>query len=179
MTQESDLAVEVRRSARRRRTVSAYVRDGRLVVLVPASFSAAQEAEWVARMRDKLERSSARRHRTDDDLTARARSLSRDHLGGRARPSSIRWVDNQASRWGSCTTTTGEIRISRAVAPLPIWVQDYVILHELAHLLEPGHGPRFWALLQSYPRLERARGYLSGYASAAGGAPAAADDEGC
>jgi hypothetical protein len=38
----------------------------------------------------------------------------------------------------------------------------------LAHLIEPGHGPRFWALLGDYPKLERARGYLDGVAHAAG-----------
>jgi predicted metal-dependent hydrolase len=51
---------------------------------------------------------------------------------------------------------------------MPEWVVDYVLLHELAHLLVPGHGPAFWAMLESYPRLERARGYLEGVAGAAG-----------
>jgi predicted metal-dependent hydrolase len=49
---------------------------------------------------------------------------------------------------------------------VPPWVLDYVLLHELAHLLEPGHGPAFWALLESYPRTERARGYLEGLSAA-------------
>lgn len=51
---------------------------------------------------------------------------------------------------------------------MPSWVLDYVLLHELAHLLEPRHGPAFWALLESYPRTERARGYLEGISAAAG-----------
>ena len=41
-----------------------------------------------------------------------------------------------------------------------------VLLHELAHLLVPGHGPRFWRLLEAYPRTERAKGYLEGVAAA-------------
>jgi predicted metal-dependent hydrolase len=51
---------------------------------------------------------------------------------------------------------------------MPGYVLDYVILHELAHLLVGGHGPDFWALLAAYPRLERARGYLDGVAAASG-----------
>jgi hypothetical protein len=38
----------------------------------------------------------------------------------------------------------------------------------LAHLLVPNHGAKFWALLEAYPRTERARGYLEGYARSDG-----------
>jgi hypothetical protein len=71
------------------------------------------------------------------------------------------------TQWASCTPAEGTIRMSRRLASLPDWVADYVLLHELAHLLEPGHGPRFWALVQRYPRTERARGYLDGVSAAA------------
>ncbi len=161
-------AVEVRRSARRRRTVSAYEESGRLVVLIPATFSRAQEAHWVDRMRAKVEAKSARRSPGDTELGSRAEGLSRRYLAGRARPSSVRWVGNQQRRWGSCTPATGAIRISDQVRGMPDWVLDYVLLHELAHLIEPGHGPGFWALLSGYPRLERARGYLEGVAAGPG-----------
>ena len=49
---------------------------------------------------------------------------------------------------------------------MPRWVLDYVLLHELAHLLHAGHGPEFWAELDAYPRTARARGFLEGYAYA-------------
>jgi hypothetical protein len=51
---------------------------------------------------------------------------------------------------------------------MPPWVIDYVLVHELAHLLVPRHGLDFWALVDRYPRTERARGYLQGVAAAAG-----------
>jgi predicted metal-dependent hydrolase len=50
---------------------------------------------------------------------------------------------------------------------MPRWVVDYVLVHELAHLLEPGHGKRFWAWVDRYPKAERAKGYLTGWSAAA------------
>ena len=162
------VTVEVRRSAKRRRTVSAYRQEGRLVVLVPARMSRAEEGEWVRTMVARIAASEQRRQRSDGDLEQRALALSREHLGGRAVPASVRWVSNQNSRWGSCTPAEGSIRLSDKLRGMPGWVVDYVLLHELAHLLQPGHGPEFWQLLRGYPRLERARGYLQGVSAAAG-----------
>jgi predicted metal-dependent hydrolase len=162
------LSVEVRRSARRRRTVSAY-RDGdTVVVLLPAGLARAQEQHWIRTMLERLDLQEQRRKPSDDALHERAADLSRRFLGGLARPRSVRWVENQGSRWGSCTPTDGTIRVSARLRGVPTWVLDYVLLHELAHLLEPRHGPAFWALLESYPRTERARGYLEGVSAAAG-----------
>ena len=159
--------VEVRRSKRRRRTVSAY-RDGdRIVVLIPASMSRKQEAEWVETMVARLERSEARRRPSDEDLLRRARKLSDDYFGGLAVPEVVRWVDNQRSRWGSCTPGDRSIRLSARLQSMPPWVVDYVLVHELAHLLEAGHNERFWAWVDRYPRAERAKGYLSGWSAAA------------
>jgi predicted metal-dependent hydrolase len=162
--------VEVRRSARRRRTVSAY-RDGeRIVVMIPGRFTRAEEAEWVAKMVARLDagtQHARRRGTTDVALARRAAELSATYLGGRARPASVRWVGTMRTRWASCTPADRTIRMSDKLREMPTWVQDYVLLHELAHLLVPGHGPDFWALTARYPRTERARGYLDGVSAAA------------
>ncbi len=159
--------VEVRRSKRRRRTVSAY-RDGdRVVVMIPASLSRREEAEWVEKMLTRLERSERRRRPSDDDLMRRAQDLSDRYLGGLATPESVRWVDNQQTRWGSCTPGDRTIRLSARLQAMPTWVVDYVLVHELAHLLEPGHDASFWAWVDRYPRAERAKGYLVGWSAAA------------
>ncbi|MFD1830044.1 M48 family metallopeptidase [Streptomyces desertarenae] len=158
--------VEVRRSARRRRTVSAYREGGRTVVLIPARMSEAEERRWVDVMLDKLAAQESRRTLGDAELAERAARLSGQYLQGRARPATVRWVTNQNTRWGSCTPAEGSIRLSHRLQGMPEYVVDYVILHELAHLLVPGHGPRFWRLLESYPRTERARGFLEGVAAA-------------
>jgi hypothetical protein len=103
---------------------------------------------------------------SDAELMARAAVLSERYLGGRAVPSSVRWVDNMVSRWGSCTPMEKTIRISRRLFGLPEYVVDYVLLHELVHLIVPGHGPAFWAELAGFERLERAKGFLEGLAAA-------------
>jgi len=159
-------AVEVVRSARRRRTISAYRSGERIIVQVPARMSRAEEAQWVDKMVRRVLAGERRLLRSDAELMTRAGELSLRYLGGKARPAAVRWVDNQAQRWGSCTPEDGTIRLSRRLVGMPDYVVDYVLLHELAHLLEPGHGDAFWALLDGYPRLERARGFLEGVTAA-------------
>jgi predicted metal-dependent hydrolase len=159
--------VDVRRSARRRRTVSAY-RDGdRTVVLIPARMSRAEERRWVTLMLERLAAQDARLRPSDTELLARAIDLSTRWLDGKARPRSVRWASNQGARWGSCTPVDGSIRLSSRLQGMPSWVVDYVLLHELAHLLVPGHGPDFWAHVDRFPRTERARGYLEGVSATA------------
>lgn len=166
--------VDVRRSSRRRRTVSAY-RDGdRTVVLLPARMSRAEERHWVAVMLDRLAARERRKRPSDSELQARSKTLSDRYLAGRAAPLSVRWVSNQNGRWGSCSVDDRSIRLSDRLRVMPGYVVDYVLLHELAHLLVPGHGPAFWAELSAYPHTQRARGYLDGWSAAS----YAASDEG-
>jgi predicted metal-dependent hydrolase len=83
-------------------------------------------------------------------------------------PIAVSWVTNQQQRWGSCTPSTGLIRLSHRLQPMPVWVVDYVLLHELAHLVEPTHSERFWGLVSRYPSAEKAKGYLEGYLAGQG-----------
>ena len=162
----SQPGVEVRRSKRRRRTVSAY-RDGdRIVVLIPATLTRKEEAEWVQTMVARIEKAERRAQLTEDDLLHRAIRLSDDYLGGLATPETVRWVSNQNSRWGSCTPGDRSIRLSERLQMMPTWVVDYVLVHELAHLLEPGHDAKFWAWVDLYPLAEKAKGYLLGWSAA-------------
>ncbi|MBS44722.1 MAG: metal-dependent hydrolase [Nocardioides sp.] len=160
-------AVEVRRSRRRRRTVSAYRDDDVIVVLVPDTFSKDEEATWVRRMVARVTKAEERAALTDADLLARAQRLSDTYLGGLAQPESVRWVSNQRTRWGSCTPADRTIRLSARLQGMPGWVLDYVIVHELAHLLEPGHTPEYWAWVDRYPKTYKAQGYLLGWSEGA------------
>ena len=169
-----DPPVIVRRSARRRRTVAAFWEDGSAVVAIPGHFSKAQESEWVDRMLDRLRRQGERGRpgagklpaAGDQALSRHAAALSLKYLGGRAKPTSVRWVSNQNTRWGSATPAKGTIRLSDKLKTMPQWVIDYVLLHELAHLLVPAHNAAFWRLLEAYPETSRAKAFLEGVAFA-------------
>jgi predicted metal-dependent hydrolase len=147
--------------------VSAYRQDGRTIVLLPGRMSRAEEDRWVIEMLGRLDRQDARRRPGSQELEERAVRLSARYLDGLALPVSVTWSGRQNGRWGSCTPADGTIRLSRRLQGMPDWVVDYVLVHELAHLLEPGHDPAFWALVARYPRTERARGFLEGVAVAA------------
>jgi predicted metal-dependent hydrolase len=147
--------VDIVRSSRRTKTVQAVLIDGRLRLMVPARMSEA-ETEQVAE--EMAARFARKRMSIDIDLTQRADELARRH--DLPMPSTIEWSDRQMQRWGSCTPATRAVRISNRLVAMPSWVLDYVIIHELAHLVEAGHGSRFHRLVDRYPLAERAKGYL-------------------
>ncbi|HLH73518.1 MAG TPA: M48 family metallopeptidase [Chloroflexota bacterium] len=145
----------------RTRTISARLEGDTMLLYLPTGLTSEEEQQWVERMRAKIEKSQTRRTlNSDDALRERAEALNREYFGGELKLAEIRYVTNQNHRFGSCTPSTRTIRISHRLAEMPIWVLDYVIVHELAHLLQPNHSPRFWKLVNRYKLTERARGFL-------------------
>ncbi|MBB3035693.1 M48 family metallopeptidase [Hoyosella altamirensis] len=160
--------VEIRRSPRRRKTISARREGDRIVVLVPSGLSESTEAELVERMVTKIRKADQRRdvQRGGDNerLEERARQLSWRWLDGAAEPKSVRWVPAMRTRWASCTPEDGTIRVSTLLRAVPDYVLDYVLVHELVHLIVPGgHPPEFWEHVYRFPRTERAVGFLEAY----------------
>ena len=151
------LPVEIVRSARRKRTVEAQIINGTIRVHVPARMKQSEVDRYTAELVARLQRAEANDR---IDLVARAAVLARRYE--LPLPTSIRFVDNQKSQWGSCTPASGEIRLSARLTQFPSWVLDYVIVHELAHLIEFHHNAKFLALVDQYPKAERARGFLTG-----------------
>jgi predicted metal-dependent hydrolase len=168
--------VEIRRSRRRRRTVQAYQEGDTVVVLMPAGLSRAAEQRHVADLLGRLTRRERRRHPSEPDLARRAEALRARYLPEAPEPASVRYVSNQLHRWGSCTPADRSIRLTDRMIGMPGWVLDYVLLHELCHLVVAAHDARFQALLDRFPQVERAKGFLAGYehARAAGGPDGAA-----
>jgi len=159
-SKNSGLKTRIIRSARRKKTVSARVVDGILQVRAPAHLSDAELAPIIEQLKSRLKTRVVQSQLDNDLLERRARELNRLYFDGKLAWTSIRWVTNQNKRAGSCTPATGTIRISHHVTKMPAFVRDYVLVHEMAHLIEPHHSPRFWEMVNRYPKTERARGYL-------------------
>lgn len=152
------MEVIVKRSKKRRKTVQARMVDGKMEVLAPAALTDAALQVHISRLQARLMKRTGTRD--DSILDARARVLNRKYFEGKLNWTSIQYSARQERRRGSCNFTTKTIRISERLAEMPQWVEDYVIVHELAHLLEPNHGRRFKALVKRYPLAERAIGFL-------------------
>lgn len=151
------------RSARRAKTVQSRVVGGVAEIRIPAHFTKAQEREMVEQMLAKLEKKTSTRLLDDDSLRTRAETLNKEILQGRATIGSVRWVSNQNTRWGSCTVSTGDIRISDRLRDVPAYVLDAVLVHELTHTFIPNHSAEFYAWADRVPKAERARGFLEAY----------------
>ena len=133
---------------------------GELWLYVPMGLTAKQEEKWVHTMQKRFE--NQKRHQilnTDGSLQKRAQEINNQFFGGTLE-FEIQYVTNQTSKFGCCDTRKKRIRISDRVARMPYWVQDYVLIHELAHLEYPNHSKQFWAKVNQYRYVERAKGYL-------------------
>ena len=154
------MEIQIIRSPKRKKTVSARMVEGTLVVRAPAHLSDADLQPVVERLKERVVRHDTKKSLDDTLLQRRAQALNRRYFDGKLKWQSIRWVTNQQNRVGSCTPATGTIRISHRLNEMPAFVRDYVIMHELAHLQEANHSKKFWKLVNRYPKTERARGYL-------------------
>jgi hypothetical protein len=152
---EPRLQVELRRGSRRRRHVEGVLQGERLVVSYPQRMSEEAAALVAEELRARMQRRVARDR---VDLDARARRLAREYA--LPQPKSVEWSERQLGRWGSCTPADGSIRVSARLAQYPLWVLDYVLVHELAHLRWADHGSDFQAAVARFAKAERAKGFL-------------------
>jgi len=155
-------AVEVRTSTRRRKTATAFWQDDTIVVVLPSWMRPPESDHMVDNLVRRVLAQRPNRHASDDDLGERAAHLARYYLNGTL-PRSIRWVDNQRHRWGSCSVPSHDIRVSDRLRVVPAWVLDAVLVHELAHLDEPSHSSRFRELIGRYPHMDEADTFLQGF----------------
>jgi hypothetical protein len=152
--------VEIIRSEKRKKTIQAKDVNGKLFIYLPNDMSKEEEKKWIDKIIERMEkRKRKRKLNSDGQLVERASELNRKYFDGKLK-FDIKYVTNQNSRFGSCTPDDKTIRISDRLADMPQWVRDYVIIHELAHLIHPNHSKKFWELVNRYKYVERAKGYL-------------------
>ncbi len=154
------MKIKITRSKKRSKTVSARQDGDTIEILAPAHLSDEELQPIIAHLTGRIERRAQKEALDDANLHAIASELNHRYFQNALHWASITWSMQQNKRFGSCTPIDSTIRISHRLAHMPRFVQEYVVMHELAHLLEANHGPRFWSIVEQYPLTERARGYL-------------------
>ncbi|MCK4463780.1 MAG: M48 family metallopeptidase, partial [Candidatus Omnitrophica bacterium] len=153
--------VEIIRSEKRRRTISARLVKDIMYVYAPAKISDTELKNTIDSLKRRLKKKKLK-HNIDrtSDLKTIAERINREYFNGGLKIKSIEYSTNQLRSFGCCNYKTQRIRISHRLWQMPAWVQDYVILHEMAHLIEPNHSKSFWDIVFQYKLTERAKGYL-------------------
>ncbi|MGI6181140.1 MAG: M48 family metallopeptidase [Agathobaculum sp.] len=161
---------EVRRS--RRRTLSLEVtREGCVVVRAPLRVSQAEierfvakHAAWLTRAQDRQRAWREAHPEPDAERQAVLKQAAQRVLPERTayfaqlmclRPAGVR-ITSARTRFGSCSTTN-RLCFSWRLMDYPAEAVDYVVVHELAHIVHKNHGPEFWALVAQYLPDYRAR----------------------
>ena len=161
--QEEEMPYEIKiiRSDNRRRTISARLVENTMFVHAPGSISDAELKKIIDRLKKRLHRRKIKNELDKTQgLTIAADRLNKEYFNSKLKIISITYSANQNTIFGCCNYRTKEIRISHQLIQMPYWVKDYVIVHEMAHLIEPNHSKAFWDIVYRYRLAERARGYL-------------------
>ncbi|WP_456474252.1 M48 metallopeptidase family protein [Candidatus Pyrohabitans sp.] len=154
-----DFSVRVIRSPRRKKTVEAKLRGRELLVYMPASISESEEKRWVEFFVERMKRRLGT-EQDDEYLRRKFEAMNRRYFGGSLRVERIEFSKRMNSRFGSCNPGRRTIRLSDRLRGMPEWVLDYVLIHEMTHLLHPNHSKVFWRKVNEYKYAERARGFL-------------------
>ncbi len=157
--------IEIRRSARRRKTISLTGAPGAWVLAVPQRWRPEGNLGQIAELITRLEKRRGRPRQSDAQLWERTLELNTCYFADGIAPASVVWVENQRSRFASTTPATGAIRVSNMLREVPDWVLDSVLVHELAHLRQADHSARFKELTARYPRTGEAQTYLEGFSA--------------
>ena len=155
------MEIKIIRSHRRLRTISARLVKDVLLVNAPAIISQERLETAIADFKLKFERKKLKENLDrNQNLADKASKLNKKYFGNKLRISSVEYVTNQNSKFGCCNCRSAGIRISHKIGLMPGWVRNYVLIHEMAHLIEPNHNKRFWDIVSRYKLAERARGFL-------------------
>lgn len=155
------MEVKIIRSRRRRRSVGARLINDLLLINAPLMLPQERLDKIVSDFKLKFAR---RKLKTELDkeknLQDLASALNEKYFENKLKIESIEYAVNQNSRFGCCNYRAARIRISHKIGLMPKWVRKYVLIHEMAHLIQPNHSRAFWDIVYRYRLTERARGYL-------------------
>lgn len=129
--------------------------------------------EWIEKALERVSRQQAGRNAFYDKLdisTPALRKAAVERLDAIVAPLAERYSEQMGvspagisyrasrTRWGSCNPRTRKINFSLYLLLLPDWCIEHIVVHELAHLLEANHSPRFYAIMdRHFPRWRAAR----------------------
>ena len=148
--------IEIIRSKKRKNTIQAKIDNEKLYIYLPNNLSKTEEKKWIQKM---IKWKENKKQLNNNLLFKRAKELNKIYFDN-SLDFSIKFVTNQKKRFGSCNFKTKSIKISDRLIKAPKWVQDYVIIHELAHLIYPNHNKNFREKVNQYKYTERSKGYL-------------------
>ncbi len=155
------MEVKIIRSLRRKRCVGARLVNNLLLINAPLTLSQERLDKIIEDFKSKFTRRMIKAELDKDkNLMDLASALNKQYFENKLKIKLLEYSTNQNSRFGCCNYRTAEIRISHKVGLMPKWVLRYVLLHEMAHLIQPNHGRAFWEIVGRYRLMERARGYL-------------------
>ena len=155
------MEIQIIRSPKRKRSISARMVGDVMRVNAPAHMPEPTLQEIVNKFQRRFERRKLRKElNLKENLLNVYSRLNKKYFEGKISVKSIEYATDQTRKWGVCNSRNKAIRISHRLAAMPQWVRDYVVVHEMAHILQPNHSPDFWNLVERYELSERARGYL-------------------
>ena len=153
--------VKINYSNKRSRTIIARLINGSLLVNAPAAMPRERLGKIIDNFKVRFERRKLKEELNKTrPLAEIATKLNDRYFNGKLKINSIEYSTGQNSGFGCCNHRDASIRISHRLNRMPEWVRDYVIVHEMAHLIESNHSAAFWNIVSRYELVERAKGYL-------------------
>ena len=155
------MVLKIIRSDNRCKTISARLVENTMLVHAPSGISDAELEKIIDKLKRRLHKRKIKNELDKtQSLTIAADRLNKEYFNSKLEIVSITYSANQDRIFGCCNYRTKQIRISHRLVQMPYWVRHYVIVHEMAHLIEPNHSKAFWDIVYRYRLTERARGYL-------------------
>lgn len=121
---------------------------------------AEEKAEWIIKKQEQVKERS--QSRADREEKTEITEEQKDRLAQKLKEYIEKWEPRMGvhaaqwtfrdmkTRWGSCTVDTGRIRINTRLAHYPDECLEYIVVHELCHLIEPSHNQRFHAFMDEF-----------------------------